>query len=250
MLLNEICGKKVINSLNAKYEGVLSGGVVTRDLKEIAAFKLSTVAVSENGLREEKLVYIRPSCISSFKDALVTEGLAVIERPPDEACIDAPLGTPVFNINGLMYGYLIDICFGRSFAVTKLVYDRPFGIQKIISLSKDVIVAKAALKKSALYISDGKKRPPKDIKLPSFGAAAETPCPTANGESPSRYYAKYPKKIISDYTFLLGRTVGDDIRNIKNDIIIRRGSVITNEIVEKAGSYGKLVELTFASVGM
>ena len=403
MLLNEICGKRIINSLSARYEGVLTGGIITRDLKEIKAFKINVSEISESGLREEKTAYIAPSCILSFKDALVTEGLRIIERPSDEFCMDAPLGTPVFNLSGIMYGYLIDVFFNKAFLVTRLIYDRPFGINKIISVSNQVIVAKATLRKTlptsqtSHSRSSGKDKNPKphlsnspsevqeknknyqedksafnsgkkqalsasidphstsrslkdspaEIINPSRAGAktasyhmAETlqavrspgniayriikqavetaPAQndrklysphsdaggkfsaTKNDETPfdntdfnyrhiseflaadayrqnqensaipafahdcfsasetyedkiekrqtPLYSVKYPQRIIGDYGFLLGRTVGDDIRNIKNQIIIPRGTVISDKTVETAGAYGKLVELTFSSI--
>jgi hypothetical protein len=66
--------------------------------------------------------------------------------------------------------------------------------------------------------------------------------------NPVCYFNKYPQKLVCGYAFLLGRTVGEDIKNIRNEIIIGRGSTITDDVVEKAGAYGKLVELTFNSV--
>jgi hypothetical protein len=340
MLLNEICGKKIINSVTATFEGIVTGGVVTKCLKKICAFKVGVITVSKNGIREEKEIYIDPPCIASFKDALVTENLKEIDRPCGEDFLDAPLGTPVFNINGMMYGYLIDVCFNKNFDVTKLVYDRLFGIQKIISVSNDVIIAKAAMKKGNLNRAayDGEilyRSSKRNATKKLNGAENLTAYPQRdatktqldeeilyrsqphnstlkfnnaknqstdleffsnsrpkNGDfdellqnsdmysnvneinslnsndrnpnfenqfqplqslqkarrNPAYYFNKYPQKLICGYTFLLGRAVGEDIRNVKNEVIIGRGSIITDDVVEKAGAYGKLVELTFNSV--
>jgi hypothetical protein len=392
MLLNEICGKKIINSTTAAFEGIVTGGVVTKCLKKICAFKVGIITVSKSGLRGEKEIYIDPQCILSFKDALVTERIKEIDRPNGEEFLDAPLGTPIFNINGMMYGYLIDMCFNKNFEVTKLVYDRPFGIQKIIGVSGDVIIAKAAMKRGGknktAYEGEILYRPRRDVptqdaeiltqRLELFPAphlknaaslSAQFHASTQKNDdldeknlsfcrshqhdgaenfqnfdknlqnnpsssshlpvglldfqdenlysnkllqnsdmsannietsllnqnirnsdinienqnhskqqfqphsdisvenqnpsqrqfqplqslqktrrNPAYYFNKYPQKLICGYTFLLGRSVGEDIRNIKNEIIIDRGSIITDDIVEKAGAYGKLVELTFNSI--
>jgi hypothetical protein len=356
------------------------GGVVSKCLKKIRAFKVKVTAVSnKNGMREEKEIFADPFCIASFKDALVTENLAETDLNDGGEYLDAPLGAPVFNVNGLMYGYLIDICFNKNFEVTKLVYDRPFGIQKIISVSNDAIIAKAAAKRKqgkpdvadggsicrrypsgiqrqndglspknlSLYRShehenfldlknsdqnsenfsaraafqgfnsdnilqfsdmssilsqshyysrrnenlkyenqikenldalnanrqsfmtgenlNEKNQNEKNFKIPNIKRQSFVPYenlieknfkapnierqPFASYESSKDYYFnKYPQKLIGGYTFLLGRTVGEDIKNIKDEIIIERGSVITDDVVEKAGVYGKLVELTFNSV--
>ncbi|MDR2046649.1 MAG: hypothetical protein LBP79_01860 [Clostridiales bacterium] len=283
MLLNEICGKKIINSLNAKYEGILTGALVSRDLKIIKAFKAGVITTSDDGIRSEKQIYIDPSCIFSFKDALVTTSLKEIEYPNTNESLDAPLGVPVFNINGLMYGYLIDICFNKAFKVTKLVYDRPFVIRRLVSVSNDIIIANAVFKKTAvntvsestdketfsftnsLQVVNDDDRPKRRLlnrlylKNVSngygFSDVAEnhenfSEDLALNGRfiSDKLYYSRYPKKLICGYSFLLGRTVGSDIRNAKNEVLINRGTVITDKIVEKAGEYGKLVELTFLSV--
>lgn len=57
-----------------------------------------------------------------------------------------------------------------------------------------------------------------------------------------------PQRIISDYHFLLGRKVEQNIFSYNGDLIIRQGEVVTFETVEKAMNYGKLVELAVHSV--
>ncbi|MDR1940291.1 MAG: hypothetical protein LBQ40_05820 [Clostridiales bacterium] len=251
MFLNEICGKKIINSTTAVCEGVITGGVVSADLKSLAAFKAEARGLPGQS-RGGGEIYIDPVCISSFNDALITKGLLEIGLPNGGEYIDAPIGAPVFNLNGLMYGCLVDICFNKAFRITKLVYDRPFGIQKIISVSKDAIVARAAAQKNrkpadrGLILRNGER-----ARLVYSADCAEPKAPPAAAPALDRRAAcrtKYPAKVVSGYTFLLGRTVGDDIRNAKNGIIIDRGTVITPETVEKAGVCGKLVELTFSSL--
>ncbi|MDR1906038.1 MAG: hypothetical protein LBQ27_03860 [Clostridiales bacterium] len=307
MLLKEIFGKKIINSKSAKYEGIVVGAVVSRTLKYLSAFKVGIIYM-DNGVKGQRYVYIDPACIFSFKDALITETIKEIPRPGYDEAIDAPLNVPVFNQAGLLYGYLIDMRFNRSFQITKLVYDRPFGIQKIISISEDVIVAKAAHKKNRLRQAEktgdenrsntnplsfaskvkfSNAAPPikhtenvniaqestrlssaeektyalisaSDLKEDEYSGTSSIAFIKETNANPSQSSAvfaavqnprrKYPKKLIGDYTFLLGRTVGDDIKNPENEVLIAGGEVITDSIVEKAGAYGKLVELTFSSL--
>ncbi len=57
-----------------------------------------------------------------------------------------------------------------------------------------------------------------------------------------------PQRIISDYHFLLGRKVEQNIFSYNGDLIIRSGEVVTFETVEKAMNFGKLVELAVHSV--
>ena len=60
--------------------------------------------------------------------------------------------------------------------------------------------------------------------------------------------ARTPTRIICDYEFLLGRTLGADLRTYTGELIANEGSVVTDMIVDKARRAGKLVELTLNSV--
>ena len=60
--------------------------------------------------------------------------------------------------------------------------------------------------------------------------------------------AHTPTRIICDYEFLLGRTLGADLCTYTGELIAKQGSLVTDFIVEKARRAGKLVELTLNSV--
>lgn len=60
--------------------------------------------------------------------------------------------------------------------------------------------------------------------------------------------AHTPTRIICDYEFLLGRTLGADLRTYAGELIASEGSIVTDTIVDKARRAGKLVELTLNSV--
>ena len=57
-----------------------------------------------------------------------------------------------------------------------------------------------------------------------------------------------PTRIICDYEFLLGRTLGADLRTYTGDLLAPKGAIITANIVELARAHGKLVDLTLNSV--
>ena len=60
--------------------------------------------------------------------------------------------------------------------------------------------------------------------------------------------AHTPTRIICDYEFLLGRTLGADLNTYGGQLIAPKGSEVTAATVEKARYAGKLVELTLNSV--
>lgn len=60
--------------------------------------------------------------------------------------------------------------------------------------------------------------------------------------------AHTPTRVICDYEFLLGRTLGADLNTYTGELIARKNSVVTDAVVERARRAGKLVELTLNSV--
>ena len=58
---------------------------------------------------------------------------------------------------------------------------------------------------------------------------------------------KTPARIISDYDFLLGRTLLRNLTTYAGTLIAAQGTVINKELVETASRHGKLVELTLNS---
>lgn len=60
--------------------------------------------------------------------------------------------------------------------------------------------------------------------------------------------AHNPTRIICDYDFLLGRTLGADLVTYMGETLAPKGAIITPSIVELARAHGKLVDLTLNSV--
>ncbi len=65
-------------------------------------------------------------------------------------------------------------------------------------------------------------------------------------------YAPYdphmPTRVICDYDFLLGRTLGADLYAYSGALLAKKGGLIDVATVEKARAHGKLVDLTLNSV--
>ena len=50
-------------------------------------------------------------------------------------------------------------------------------------------------------------------------------------------------KIITDYRFLINRTITHDILALNGELIAKQNSKVTKEIINKASLYGKLMEV-------
>lgn len=56
-----------------------------------------------------------------------------------------------------------------------------------------------------------------------------------------------PARVITDYDFLLGRTLLHDLLTYAGTLIAKQGTIVTKDLVETASRYGKLVDLTLNS---
>lgn len=56
-----------------------------------------------------------------------------------------------------------------------------------------------------------------------------------------------PARIISDYSFLLGRVLSCNLTSYTGAIIAKEGTIVDDALVEKSRRYGKLVDLVLIS---
>jgi len=56
-----------------------------------------------------------------------------------------------------------------------------------------------------------------------------------------------PARVITDYDFLLGRTLLRDLSTYAGTLLAKSGTIVTKDLVETASRHGKLVELTLNS---
>lgn len=82
---------------------------------------------------------------------------------------------------------------------------------------------------------------------PMFSAGALSVVLDGDAYVPS-HDAHNPTRIICDYDFLLGRTLGADLTTYTGELLAPKGAIITASVVELARAHGKLVDLTLNSV--
>lgn len=88
------------------------------------------------------------------------------------------------------------------------------------------------------------KRPTDDSPLFSSNALKLLDAPETDDDSHT------PARIISDYTFLLGRVLSGDLTSYAGTIIAKAGTVIDDSLVEKSRLCGKLVDLVLLAKAM
>ena len=248
MKFSELIGKKIICLSYAKELGIVFNCNVDRKLKKIG--QLITVD------REEDEGYIDYRKVCFGADTLFTTySLADYTA----SGIAFPFRTAVYDTDGNCLGRVEDFEFDKN-VITDLVMgeDEKIPSSNVVVASEDMIIVKGQRKikpktvekkpllnaKDAFneyVLSDVNDRESQIVKTkPKVDDRNYSVIqPDTNEES--------PKKIISGYKFLLGRTV---IKHIISGgkMLIPRGKVIDDETVELARKYGKLVELTVSSV--
>ncbi len=215
-----------------------------------------------------------PAPEANVKDAIVLSDLIALipstEVDPSAYCHDL-LGMAVYTLGGVYKGNVLDAQFARSGKLTKLTLTCGDVVPSSIACVGDVILLKPAKTSPPPRIPRPKQDYPVQIlsPLPAPPDGSEEPLPAVSlgsagplfsqgafnvvldgGDSPSfdERDPHTPTRVICDYEFLLGRTLGADLRTYSGELLAPKGIEITGPIVELARAHGKLVELTLSSV--
>ncbi len=125
-------------------------------------------------------------------------------------------GTKAYNEDGILLGNFCDITITGE----KLIwFDKPYPVRFISGFSDDTIVINLNLRLQRTRSSEPKVKPPQQEQM-----------------------------LIDDYNFLLGRIVIRDIIDKPSNIIIKKGTVINNSVLDQAKTGGKLVYLALSSL--
>ena len=147
-----------------------------------------------------------------------------------------PINLKVYNLDCEYIGISNDVIVADNFHIDKIILnngkilekDEIFNIGKstIIIGQNNVSVQKFKPITKSIKIQNKEKK----VMILSDYIKKENPTPQSN-------------KIITDFRFLIGRVLSQDIIAVNGEMIARKNSVVTKDIVSKASSYGKLVEI-------
>lgn len=147
-----------------------------------------------------------------------------------------PINLKVYSLDCEYVGTSHDIIVGDNFRIEKIILNNGkilenneiynIGKSTIIIGQNDVSIQKLKPITKSIKIQNKEKK----VMILSDYIKKENPTPQSN-------------KIITDFRFLIGRVLSQDIIAINGEMIARKNSVITKDIVSKASSYGKLVEI-------
>ncbi len=274
--LSAVIGKPVLNIATTCIIGKVTDVYFDENLKKAVYFCIDIFP-------ENKPMLLEYTEAQSILDAVVVADdvkLTSIQDADVTALRTSVMGMPVYAPNGADKGKIKDIIITLAGKITKLqTTTSEFTPSAIISVgnvilqkgavkskTKKTVIPRPAEERPVYILNDAKKV--LEIEKTILDGSMPIPMPPkqetekepvlSNGAfemllEGSRAYsydddARTPTRVICDYEFLLGRTLGADLCTYTGELIAKQNSTVTDTIVDKARRAGKLVELTLNSI--
>lgn len=154
-----------------------------------------------------------------------------------------PINMKVYSLNGELIGNSIDVTLNKYYQIDELQLNNGKTIKssEIFNIGKNIILTQnnhtniSKFKpKTKIKTSHCKK----DDKVVILNTPQET----------SLQQEIQNNKIITDFRFLIGREIIKDIIALNGEIIAKTGNIVSKDIVNKASSYGKLIDISRNSI--
>lgn len=274
--LSAVIGKPVLNIATTCIIGKVTDVYFDENLKKAVYFCIEIFP-------ENKPMLLEYTEAQSILDAVVVADdvkLTSIQDADLTALRTSVMGMPVYAPNGADKGKIKDIIITLAGKITKLqTTTSEFTPSAIISVgnvilqkgavkskTKKTVIPRPAEERPVYILNDAKKV--LEIEKTILDGSMPIPMPPkqetekepvlSNGAfemllEGSRAYsynddARTPTRVICDYEFLLGRTLGADLCTYTGELIAKQNSIVTDTVVDKARRAGKLVELTLNSI--
>lgn len=274
--MTAVIGKPVLNIATTCIIGKVTDVYFDENLKKAVYFCIEIFP-------ENKPMLLEYTEAQSILDAVVVADdvkLTSIQDADVTALRTSVMGMPVYAPNGADKGKIKDIIITLAGKITKLqTTTSEFTPSAIISVgnvilqkgavkskTKKTVIPRPAEERPVYILNDAKKV--LEIEKTILDGSMPIPMPPkqetekepvlSNGAfemllEGSRAYsydddARTPTRVICDYEFLLGRTLGADLCTYTGELIAKQNSTVTDAIVDKARRAGKLVELTLNSI--
>lgn len=278
-LFSEI-SKPVISLADSSVCGVVKDAYFDEMCRKIAYFAIGDRPYNS----ADKLRLLPFECVQATGDALMITSADCMRADVPEGCISMLIGKPAYTLAGAFKGNVTDVKYSASGKVSKLTTDCAEFPPSCIAQIGDAVLLKSVPKtgvktkiprpsrEEKVYLAAQTAPSGEEKKYSLLRSGAITTLESApqaislnsgepaftqdalnlllDGTLPATAEpdAHTPTRIICDYEFLLGRTLGADLNTYGGQLIAPKGSEVTAATVEKARYAGKLVELTLNSV--
>lgn len=235
--VSQLLGKPVISIYNGNLEGFVKNVLIDKKLK-----KLLWLEIFDDESQEEKLVSLKNICYLN-NDAIMLKNNENIflMNTLETNCIN-PIGYKVYELNGKFDDKIIDFVYDKSLNIETVILqnNKQLKIDEILNVGFGIVIKKdnSNVKlynfkpKTKIITND-------DIKEQKVEAL----------ERKITMVKQHPNKILTaGYEFLIGRKVGQNIYSENKQLLVKKNTKISNQVIDIASQNGKLKELTTYSV--
>lgn len=234
MKISEMISESIVNLPEAMFAGSVINCIVDKKLKKVTHYILLT--------QEDEEVFLPIKKLRKGVDTyLILSGDAICNTSPSG--VWCPINMPVFDTDGKKVGRLKDFDFDESGKISKVYSENGEEPWEVLTLSPTMTVVKG--NRNLRLRKEGEAKP--KLKEVYSGEVYSGKVEEVNAPQPIKEKITAPKRVVSDYSFLLGRKVIKDIPSKNMAILVKAGDTVTVDVVEKARKHGKLVELTVNS---
>lgn len=248
------------------YEASVVGTIVSANFDKKMRRVCSLITVEDKDDYKEYIVPINR--IVTQDNAITIKNFnSVKPYQKSNIYVKCPINLPVYTSNGEYKGIVKDVSFNENtYEVIDLILNKGnIPANEIASVSESLVIIKG---EGFTKLQPPRKRRPNNRLKAEKNIIELQPIKTEQIDviEPEEEDVNYletqdyeptsiindwssniPARIISDYSFLLGRYVLADVYSTTGELIIPANSKITEKIVDIARRHGKLVELTVGS---
>ena len=151
-----------------------------------------------------------------------------------------PINLKVYNLNCEYIGTSQDVIIDENYKINQIILNNGKTIEQseIYNIGKNIIIIghnKVSAQKLKPITKTLKCQDKNNKKVMILSDYIKSTINNPNNNNNN--------KIITDFRFLIGRVISQDIIALNGEMIAKKNSVVTKDIVNKASSYGKLVEI-------
>ena len=261
MLISEIISLKVVSIWNKNFEGIVENALFESKTNKLKYLKIYNE-------KDNFTYYLKPCDIYKLSPTTILIKNNTVLNPIQnlELCTKScfnPIGATLYDFDGNEQGIITDLSVTNNFVLEYIFINSvKFKTEKIFIFGENISFLKPE-KNIKISNFSPKKRisiNKKNIKVESLETQKNeiennsylttgTNTETLNNTTIESNLKKTtsltsPKRIITDYRFLINRILIENITLSNGEILIRKNSRINSLIIEKARTFGKLIELT------
>lgn len=233
----KLLGKPVISIYNGNLQGYVKNVLVDKKFE-----KILWLEIFDDESQDEKLVDMK-SVFSLNNDAVMTKNdeNTYIYNTINANCIN-PIGFKVYCLNGKYDSKIADLFFDEKLKINSILLQNGSTLltKNIFNIGDNIVI------KSEQNVKLSNFKPKAKIRIENN--VVDQKIEAMDSKNVSTIKAHPNKILTAGYEFLIGRKVGQNIYSETKQLLIKKNSKITGQIIDIASQNGKLKELTTYSI--